>query len=389
MIYNFDEFIDRSNSNCEKYDGRKRVFGDESVIPLWVADTDFRCPDFITNAIKKRVEHEVFGYPMKPDSYYQSIISWLNRRHGWSIEQDWIVFSPNVVIGLASTILSMTKPGDKVVVQPPVYFPFFDVVTGNDRILIENPLKEVDGRYFFDFEDLKSKIDQDTKMLLLCNPQNPGGMVWTKEELTELGRICIDNNIIVVADEIHADLIYKGFKHQPFAAISDEFANHSVTTMSASKTFNIAGLSSAYMVIPDRKLRQQYLKLMKATHITSGNLFGLVATEAAYTHGDEWLAQLMDYLDTNFNLIDAYLKEHLPKVKVMKPEGTYLAWIDISDLSVPPKKAIEALVKGGVGLSPGFLFGTGGENFVRLNMGCTKATLNAALVRIKDALSAF
>lgn len=389
MNYNFDEIIDRTNTNCEKYDGRKRIFGSEEVIPLWVADTDFKTPEFIVNALKQRLEHEIFGYPVKPDSYYKSIKSWLNRRHDWQVEQDWIVYSPNVVIALASVILSMTKPGDKIVVQPPVYFPFFHVIKGNERVMVENPLKEFNGRYHFDFEDLKSKIDKDTKMLLLCNPHNPGGMVWTKEELTELGQICLDNNIIVVSDEIHADLIYSGHQHQPFASISEEFAMNSITTMSASKTFNIAGLSSAYLIMGNRRYRAKYLRFMQATHIISGNLFGLIATEAAYTYGDEWLAQLLHYLEGNFEMIQSYLSVNLPKLKVMKPEGTYLVWIDLAGLSIPFKEAFDKLVKAGVGLSSGQMFGKGGETFVRLNMGCPKSVLQEALDKMKEALAVF
>ncbi|MFA9389385.1 MAG: MalY/PatB family protein [Prolixibacteraceae bacterium] len=386
MIYDFDAIIDRTNTNCEKYDSRERIFGNADVIPLWVADTDFRTPDFIVKAIKERAAHEVYGYPLKPDSYYQSIQGWMKRRHQWPVEKDWIVFSPNVVIGLASIVLSMTKPGDKIVVQPPVYFPFFHVIEGNDREMVENPLEEKDGRYHFDFADLKAKIDSKTKMLLLCNPHNPGGMVWKKEELEELGQICIDNNIIVVSDEIHADLIFSGHKHIPFASISDEFAQNSITTMSASKTFNIAGLSSAFLIISDKKLRLAYQKFMQATHITSGNLFGLVATEAAFNFGDEWLAQLLIYLEDNFKLLDSFITEHLPKLKVMKPEGTYLIWIDLSGLSISAKLAFEMMVEAGVGLSPGYMFGVGGDHFVRLNMGCPKSVLIKGLEIMKQAL---
>ncbi|MDA3929651.1 MAG: PatB family C-S lyase [Prolixibacteraceae bacterium] len=389
MKYNFDEIIDRTNTNCEKYDSREEIFGNANVIPLWVADTDFRTPKFIVDAVKERAAHEVYGYPKKPDSYYNSIQSWLLRRHNWEIQKEWIAYSPNVVICLSSLILSLTKPSDKIVVQPPVYFPFFHVIEGNGRVMVENQLKLEDGRYRFDFEDLKSKIDKDTKMLLLCNPHNPGGTVWTKDELTELGNICIENDVLIVSDEIHADLIYKGYKHVPFASISEEFAQNSITTMSASKTFNIAGLSSAFMICPNKKLLHAYNKLMRATHISSGNFFGLVATEAAYTHGDEWLSQLLVYLEENYKYIEAYLSEHLPKLKVMKPEGTYLLWIDVSDLSIEPKKAFEALVKGGLGLSPGNMFGKGGEKYIRLNMGCPKSILEEALPLMKKALGEF
>ena len=299
MKYNFDEIIDRRNTNCEKYDSREKIFGNANVIPLWVADTDFRTPDFIVNAVKKRANHEVYGYPTKPDSYYNSIRGWVKRRHGWDVAVNEIQFAPNVVIGLATLIMCLTKPGDKIIVQPPVYFPFFHVVEGNDRVMIENPLKNINGRYHFDMDDLKSKVDENTKMILLCNPHNPGGTVWTREELTELGNFCLEKNILVVSDEIHADLIYSGNKHIPFASISKDFSQNSITTMSASKTFNIAGLTSAFMIIPNRKHRIAYQRLMQATHISSGNFFGLVATEAALTFGDEWLAQLIDYLENN------------------------------------------------------------------------------------------
>ena len=386
MNYNFDEIIDRSNTNCEKYDSRLKIFGNADVIPFWVADTDFKTPDFIVNAVKKRAEHEVYGYPVKPDSFYSAIEGWLFRRHQWKVKRDWILYCPNVVIGLASVVLSMTKVGDKIVVQPPVYFPFFQVIEGNGRIVVENPLKEVNGRYHFDFEDLKSKVDGDTKMLLLCNPHNPGGMVWKKNELEELGRICLQHNIVVVSDEIHSDLVFSSHKHLPFSSISEAFAENSITTMSASKTFNIAGLSSAFLVIPNKKLRLLYQKFMQATHISSGNFFGLVATEAAYQYGDEWLNQLLSYLEDNFRLVQSYLSEHLPKLKVMKPEGTFLIWIDLSDLSISSKLAYEKMVDEGVGLSPGFLFGTGGKQFVRLNMGCPRSVLVKGLEKMKKAL---
>jgi cysteine-S-conjugate beta-lyase len=387
MKYNFDEIVDRSNTNCEKYDNRKRIFGKEDLIPLWVADTDFKTPDFIVEAVKKRAEHEIYGYPIKPDSFYNSIQNWLYNQHQWSVEKDWILYSPNVVIGLASTILSMTEPGDKIIVQPPVYFPFFHVVEGNGRIMTENPLKLENGRYYFDFDDLKSKIDKQTKMLLLCNPHNPGGRVWKKEELEELAQICIENEIIVVSDEIHSDLILHGNKHVPFATLSESASKICVTTSSASKTFNIAGLSSAYLIISDKNLRQKYNRFMQATHISSGNFFGLVATEAAYTYGADWLKQLLGYLEDNYRFLEDFLRNNLPLVKPMKPDSTYLVWIDLSGLNFSAEVAFQKMIDAGVGLSPGNLFGAGGQNFVRLNMGCPLSVLKEGLERIKAALS--
>lgn len=379
MIYNFDEIIDRSNTNCEKYDSRERIFKNPDLIPLWVADTDFKTPNFIVEAVKKRAAHEIYGYPIIPNSFYNSIIGWLQRRHNWQVEKDWIHYSPNVVIGLASLVLSLTKPGDKIIVQPPVYFPFFHVVKGNGRVMVENQLKKVNGRYTFDFDDLISKIDKDTKLLLLCNPHNPGGMVWSRDELNQLGQICIDNNIIVISDEIHSDLIYNGYKHIPFASISEAFSANCITAMSASKTFNIAGLSSSFLIISNNQLARQYEKFMQATHISSGNFFGLVATQAAYENGDDWLLQLLAYLEGNRQLLSSYLTMHLPKVKLMQPEGTYLAWIDLTELSISAQEAFDKLVKAGIGLSPGHLFGLGGDNYVRLNIGCPRSVLSKAL----------
>lgn len=386
MKYNFDELIDRTDTDCEKYDSREKIFGKRDVIPLWVADTDFRTPDFIVKAVKERAAHEVYGYPQKPESFFEAIQSWISTQHGWNTKREWIRYSPNVVIGLASLVLSMTKPGDKIIVQPPVYFPFFHVIEGNERVMIENQLINEDGRYRFDFEDLKSKIDENTKMLLLCNPHNPGGRVWSKEELRELGNICIEKGVIVVSDEIHADLIFSPNRHTPFASISDEFAHISITSMSASKTFNIAGLSASYLIVPNNEHRRAYDRFMYATHISSGNFFGLVATEAAYRHGADWLRQLMTYLEGNLELVSEFLSKNIPQLKLMKPEGTYLLWIDVSALAVPAQKVYQALVDGGVGLSPGKLFGSGGENYLRLNMGCPRSVLYEALVKMKSAI---
>ncbi|HKM93619.1 MAG TPA: PatB family C-S lyase [Prolixibacteraceae bacterium] len=383
--YNFDEIVDRNNTNCEKYDSRKAIFGNKNVIPMWVADTDFRTPDFIVDAVKKRAAHEVYGYPQKPTSYYHSIQGWLKRQHQWEVETDAIIFSPNVVVGLASLVLSLTNPGDKIIVQPPVYFPFFHVIESNDRVVVENPLVNKNGRYHFDFDDLKSKIDADTKMLLLCNPHNPGGMVWTLDELTELGKICIENNIIVVSDEIHADLVFPEYQHIPFASISDQFAQSSVVLMAASKTFNMTGLSSSFVVISNPDLKLAYNKLMRGTHLSSGNFFGYVATEAAFTHGDEWLSQLITYLEGNRDYLEKYIAENIPALKVMHTEATYLSWIDLSGLGLNINDAFQKLIDQGVGLSIGNMFGTGGENFVRLNFGCPRNVLVQGLEIMKKA----
>ena len=387
MKYNFDELVDRTNTNCIKYDARRVFFGKEDLLPLWVADMDFRTPDFIVEAIKKRAEHELFGYTFRAESYNQAIISWLKRRHNWEVKPEWISFSPGVVAGLTLAIESFSNPGDGVILQPPVYFPFFDSVKGTGRQMIENPLRLQNGRYFFDLEDLKQKITSKTRMLLLSNPHNPGGMAWNKEELSELAQICLENKILIISDEIHSDLIFPGFKHTPLAAISDQFAQNCVICMAPSKTFNTAGLTTSFLVIPNKRHLAAYERVMRLPHLHMGNIFGTVALEAAYTHGDEWLGQLMDYLQENYRFLEDFLARHLPEVKVMKPEATYLIWIDFSALGLSDEDLNKKLIDGGVGLNRGVQFGKQGSGFMRINIGCPRAVLQEALEQIKIALS--
>ncbi len=386
--YNFDEIINREGTNCLKYDARSWFFKSDEVLPLWVADMDFKTPDFIVDAIKERTKHEIFGYTFRCDKYYQSIINWMKRRHNWEVQKEWISYSPGVVAGLTLAVETFTKTGDKIIVQPPVYFPFFDLVKGSKRKIIENPLKIENGRYTFDFEDLKSKIDKNTKMLLLCNPQNPGGMVWTREELTELGNICIENNILVVSDEIHSDLIFKGHKHIPFASISQEFADNCLVCMAPSKTFNVAGFSSSLVIIPNKAKFTRYERTLGVGHLGMGNIFGTVAMQAAYTHGDEWLEQLIAYLQDNYNYLEAFIKENLPKIRVMKPEATYLIWLDFKEYGMKNEELFNyAIEKAQVGLNDGGRFGTGGDGWLRINIGCPRNTLKEALGRLKKGFN--
>jgi len=384
-IYNFDELIDRTPFSTVKYDGRKAFFGNEDVLPLWVADMDFRTPDFIVDAMKKRMDHEIFGYTIRPESYHQSIVNWLKRRHNWEIKPEWISFSPGVVAGLTMAIEALSNPGDGVIVQPPVYFPFFDSVKGTAREMIENPLKLVNGRYYFDLDDLKSKITPKTRLLLLSNPHNPGGMAWNEEELKALAQICLDNKIIIISDEIHADLIFDGYRHTPLAGISEEIAQNSVICMAASKTFNTAGFSTSYLIIPNKRYHVAYERVMRLPHLHMGNIFGTVALEAAYTHGDEWLAQLLRYLQENYALLENFFTENLPEAKVMRPESTFLIWIDFSALGFSDATLRQKLIDGGVGLSPGVQFGQQGSGFMRMNIGCPRSVLEEALGRIKSA----
>ncbi len=384
--YNFDEIVPREGTNCIKYDAREKVFGSADVLPLWVADMDFRTPDFIVDAIKKRTEHEIFGYSFKSDSYYKSVIDWMKRRHNWDISKGQISSSPGVVAGLTIAIETFSKPGDGVVVQPPVYFPFFDCVKGTSRKMVENPLKLENGRYTFDFEDLKSKIDENTKLLLLCNPQNPGGMVFTLEELTELASICVENNIMIISDEIHSDLIFGEHKHIPIASISEEIAKNSLVFMAPSKTFNIAGLASSVAIIQSKVNFVRYERALGVGHLGMGNIFGSVALEAAYTNGDDWLEQMLDYLWENYLVLEKFFETKLPKVKVLKPEATYLVWLDFTAYGMKNRELLNfASEKAKVGLNDGGKFGTGGDGWLRLNIGCTRTVLEEALERLGKA----
>lgn len=382
--YNFDELIDRTNTNSVKYDGRKMFFGNADLLPLWVADMDFRTPDFIVEAIRKRTEHEVFGYTFKADLYTNSIVNWLKRRHNWEIKPEWISFSPGVVAGLTLAIEALSKPGDGVIVQPPVYFPFFDSVKGTGREMIENPLRLENGRYYFDLEDLKNKITPATRLLLLSNPHNPGGMAWNEKELTELAQICLENKILIISDEIHSDLIFDGFKHTPLAGISEEIAQNCVVCMAPSKTFNTAGLTTSFLVIPNKRHFVAYERVMRLPHLHMGNIFGTVALEAAYTHGDEWLRQLLVYLKGNYEHLEQFFIENLPEVKVMKPDATYLIWLDFSAFGLTDEALNQKLIDGGIGLNRGVQFGKQGSGFMRMNIGCPRSVLQEALSLIKN-----
>ena len=384
--YNFNEIIPREGTNCIKYDAREWLFKTNDVLPLWVADTDFRTPDFIAEAIKKRAEHEIYGYTFKPDSYFDAVIGWMKRRHNWTIEKEWISSSPGVVAGLTLAIETFSKPGDGVIVQPPVYFPFFESVKGTKRKMVENPLKIENGRYTLDFEDLRSKIDKNTRLLLLCNPQNPGGMVWTQNELEKLAEICLENNIIVISDEIHSDLVFTGNRHIPFATLSEETAKNSVICMAPSKTFNVAGLASSLVIIPDKTKKARYERALNVGHLGMGNIFGSVALEAAYSNGDKWLDQLLDYLWENYLFLENFITKNLPKVKVMKPEATYLIWLDFREYGMNDEELMQFTVeKAKVGLNNGGRFGTGGDGWLRLNIGCPRSVLEEGLTRLKEA----
>ncbi len=388
MKYNFDEIVNRRGTDCIKYDALPRYFGDGNLLPLWVADMDFRTPSFIMEAIRRRMEHELLGYTFRGEGFYEAIVEWVRRHHHWNIRKEWIVYTPGVVSALTLAVLAFTQPGEKVVVQPPVYFPFFESVSGAHRIVTENPLRLEKGRYTFDLENLEQVADEQTRMLLLCSPHNPGGMVWKKEELEALRSFCIRKNILVVSDEIHADLLFPGNSHIPWGKLSGDTTHSGIVCMAPSKTFNIAGLSTSYAIIPDLERKTKFEKLLQTLHIHTGNIPGTVALEAAYLYGDEWLSQMMEYIEGNHRYLQNFIARNLPRVKVMKPEATFLVWLDFRDYGMNDEQLSSFLTgKSGVALNNGARFGTGGEGFQRINIGCPRAVLREALDRIASSFT--
>ena len=391
MKYNFDEVIDRTDYHSEKWDELKTKFGDipNDVLPMWVADMEFRSPQPVIEAIKKAAEHGIYGYTSRPDSYYQVIIDWMERRHNWKVKKDWLAFSPGVVPALSFIIRAFTQPGDKVIVQQPVYYPFFRVIENNGCHIVNNPLKLSNKKYFMDYDDLEKKIDDPrVKLLILCSPHNPVGRVWQKEELVILGEICLEHNIIVVSDEIHADILFKGYKHLPFASISPAFSHHSITCTAPSKTFNLAGLQTSTIIIPNKKYYKIYNNALDSLALDENNVFGLVALEAAYRYGEDWLEQLLSYLNENLKFLMKYFKERIPRIKVIKPEGTYLVWLDCRPLGLSAKDLNNFMLKkAGVALDDGDWFGTEGEGFMRINIACPRSVLEEGLKRIERAVN--
>lgn len=382
-MYDFDKVINRRGTNSEKWDMK----GDD-ILPMWVADMDFKAPEPVINAIIERARHGIFGYSFYPDSYYDSIIKWQAKRNHWKIKREWIMYSPGVVPAINILIKILTRPGDKVIIQPPVYHPFFKAVHNNDRKLLENPLKFENNRYTMDFEDLEEKAkDPKAKLLILCSPHNPVGRVWTREELTRLGKICIENNITVISDEIHSDIIYKGHKHIPFASISEEFAQNSIVCTAPSKTFNLAALKTSCIIICNEKHRKLYRNIMETIGLSEGNVFGAVALEAAYTHGDKWLHQLIDYLEGNLRFLKNYISENIPEIEVVEPEGTYLVWLDCRKLGMDAKSLEDfMLTKAKLWLDEGYIFGKQGEGFERINIACPRVILKEGLCRLERAI---
>ena len=383
MKYDFDKSINRADTNCVKYDLRKQVFGNPDVLPMWVADMDFETPDFVREAVIKRAEHPIYGYHFKDEPYYQSIAGWLKRRHGWDVKTEWMSYTPGVVCGFNMAVLALTQEGDEIIIQSPVYPPFHHAVSSHGRKLVYNSLVDRGEGYEINFEQLAEQA-KTAKMLILCNPHNPVGRCWTREELTRLGDICMRNHLLVIADEIHCDLVLPGYKHTPFATLSDEFAQNSITFHAASKTFNLAGLATSTAIIPNEKLRKTYNDYVWALEAHLGNIFGKVSTEAAMNQGDDWLAQLLDYVQGNVDYVTEFLKSNLPKVRFHKPQATYMMWLDFNAYGMSEDALWQKMTQEAqLGFNRGKEFGKEGEGFFRVNLACPRATVAEAMRRLK------
>jgi len=387
MQYNFDEIIDRKNTDSVKYDKLSEYFGKDDLLPLWVADMDFKVPPCISNAIIDRANHEIYGYSFRGEACIASVQNWLEKRHDWQVRTDWISSSPGVVTALSLILLSLTKEGDVVVVQPPVYHPFYHVVRDTKREIKRNPLRRIANSYEMDFLQLEELAKEGVSAILLSNPHNPIGRVWTKNELLKLGELAIKYDFLIISDEIHQDLVFKASLHIPVASLSDELAQRTITCVAPSKTFNVAGLASSVIIIPNTQLKIKYEKLLVSLHLNSGNVFGHVAMKAGYEHGEEWLEQLLVYLEGNVNFLQNYLRDNLSQITMIEPQATYLVWLDCRKLGLSSEQFYQlAINDAGIALNKGTTFGIEGEGYMRMNIGCPRSILERALNQLKEVI---
>lgn len=385
MKYNFDEIIPRKNSDCLKYDKLQEMFGTDDALSMWIADMDFRTPPFVIEALRRRLDHEVLGYTFCSPKWKPAIQNWVSRHYGWEVKEEEIGFVGGIVPAISFAVQCFTAPGDKILIQPPVYHPYHHVVKDLGRTLVYNPLRLVDGQFEIDFEDFESKI-VGCKLFLLCNPHNPGGRVWNADELVRVADICAKNGVIVISDEIHCDMALTGYKHTVFATVSEAAAQNSVTLMAASKTFNIAGLKSSYHIIQNEALRKQYSEYLTRSELDTAHLFATTAVAVAYNEGDEWLAQMLQYVEENIAFLDKYLKENMPKISFIRPQASYLVFLDARELGMPQERLVKFFLKEAkVAMNDGTMFGQEGAGFMRMNLGCPRATLEQALKQIKAA----
>jgi cystathionine beta-lyase len=390
MNYDFNRIIDRKNTNSLKYDFAVERGKPSDILPLWVADMDFQTPAEVIEALQKAAAHGIFGYSEVKSEYFDVVHSWFLKHFGWDTKEDWLIKTPGIVFAITMAVRAFSKEGDGVMIGSPVYYPFFEAIRLNNRKLVQNTLVFSDHRYSIDFDDFEQKlVAENVKIFILCSPHNPVGRVWTREELTWMGEICLKHNVIVVSDEIHCDFTYPGYKHTIFASVNEEFADHSIICTSPSKTFNLAGLQVSNIFIKNPVLRQKFDREIEASGYSQLNTLGLVASKAAYEFGEGWLLGLKAYLNENLQYVREYVRTNLPGIHLVEPQGTYLVWLDCRDLKFTRKEMEELIVhKAKLWLDPGHIFGSSGEGFERINIACPRETLQKALEQLKKALEA-
>ena len=383
--YDFDKITERKGTGAIKTDVLGKVYGKDDLIPLWVADMDFETPDFIVEALKKRMEHPIFGYTALPENYWETVSKWIEDRHGWKTQCSWMTFIPGIVKGIGMAVNALLEKDEKVIIQPPVYHPFRLIPQKNGREVVFNPLRQMeDGTYEMDFENLEAVCDERCRMLILSNPHNPAGIVWSRETLEKLAEFCHSRKIIVVSDEIHCDMALFGNRHIPFASVSEKAAQCSITFGAPSKTFNIAGIVSSYAIVPDEKLRERFFRWLEASELSAAHLFAPIATMAAFNHGEEWRQQMISYIEGNIRFIEDFCAENLPQIKPLRPQASFLVWLDCRGLGLGHDDLIDLFVnKAGLALNDGEMFSPGGEGFMRLNVGTSRKILEQAMNRLQ------
>ena len=387
--YDFDKITERKGTGAIKTDVLGKVYGKDDLIPLWVADMDFETPDFIVEALKKRMEHPIFGYTALPENYWETVSTWIEERHGWKTQCSWMTFIPGIVKGIGMAVNALLEKDEKVIIQPPVYHPFRLIPQKNGREVVFNPLRQMkDGTYEMDFENLEAVCDERCRMLILSNPHNPAGIVWSRETLEKLAEFCHSRKIIVVSDEIHCDMALFGNKHIPFACVSEKAAQCSITFGAPSKTFNIAGIVSSYAIVPDEKLRERFFRWLEASELSAAHLFAPIATMAAFNNGEEWRQQMLRYIEGNIRFIEDFCAENLPHIKPLRPQASFLVWLDCRGLGLGHDDLIDLFVnKAGLALNDGEMFSPGGEGFMRLNVGTSRKNLEQAMARLQMTYS--
>lgn len=387
-MYNFDEIVKRKGTNSVKWDTIKETFNREDLIPLWVADMDFRCGYFIQDAIEKKLKEGVFGYSFIPESYYEAIIAWNKKRHNIELKKEWILFAPTVVQGILFSLKAITEEGDEVILQTPVYHRFFDIVENSGCRLVENPLTYKEGKYYMDFEDLENKITDKTKAIILCSPHNPVGRVWSSDELNKLHEICLRHNVKIISDEIHSDLVFRKKEYVSLLNISKDIKENFIVATAPTKTFNLAGFQVSNLIIPNDELREKVSSELEKHFVSKPNIFATTALESAYNEGEEYLEEMLVYLEDNKDYAIEFFKKHIPEIKAIESEGTYLLWLDCSSLNLSHKELEEFFIKEcRIVLNSGTIFGKSGSGFMRMNIGCSRDLLSKALNNIYRALN--